>query len=148
MLKKAISAALVVVMMSWAEMAMAPMLAMHVWQSRPTHEMAANLAAHHHHAMSAEHPCCPKIEAKKTEDVAPVKFAVSSLPCQDQHRCCFVQGPQNVPTPVKAGQQLSQEVSLVETVELTPVPVRAHIPLDPGVAPGSPPDLLSMIFRV
>lgn len=149
MVKKSISAALVLVIMAWVEMAMAPMLAMHVWHTNPAQEMTANMAGHHHHhAMPAEHPCCPRIEINKTADLAPIEFAASSLPCQNQHRCCLVQGPQNLPAPVNAGQSHSQEISLEETAELTPAPVRAHISFERNVAPGSPPDLLSMTFRV
>jgi cytosine/adenosine deaminase-related metal-dependent hydrolase len=143
MLKKSISAALVVIVMAWAEMAMAPMLAMHVWHEHAAHEMAA-----HHHAMPAELPCCPKIKPGKTADPALLEFAASSPACQDQHRCCFQQGPQNLPTPVKAGQEFSQDISLEEIAELIPTPTHAQISLDTQVSPGSPPELFGMIFRV
>src|SRR5450432_4090506 len=144
MLKKSISTALVVFMMAWVEIAMAPMLAMHVLHAHPAHEVAANMAGHdHHHAMPAEHPCCPKIT--KTENVAPFDFAASSMPCQDQHRCCFLQGPQNLPTPVNAGQKISQDISLAETAELTPSPALSHVPLLPRVTHASPPDLFGVI---
>jgi hypothetical protein len=147
MLKKSISAALVVVMMAWVEMAVAPMLAMHVWYGHPAHEMAANMAGHYHHdAMPAEHPCCPKI--RKTENTVLLEFAASSLPCQDQHRCCFLRGPQNLPAPVNAGQKHSQEISLEEIAELAPAPIRARIPPETQVSSGSPPELLGMILRV
>lgn len=149
MLKKSISAVLVVVMIAWVEMAMAPMLAMHVFHVHPAHEMAANIAGHdHHHVMPAEHPCCPELKITKTGNVVPVEFAASSMPCQDQHRCCFLQGPQNPPTLVKAGQKLSQEISLAETAELTPSPAHVHIALEPRVTPASPPDLFGMTLRV
>jgi len=147
MLKKSISAALVVVMMAWVEMAMAPMLAMHVLHSHPAHEMAANMAGHdHHHAMPAEHPCCPKI--KKTENAALLQVATSSLPCEDQHRCCFLQGPQNLPILVNAGQKISSDASLEEISEPVPDPTRAQISPEPRVTLGYPPDLLGMILRV
>ena len=147
MLKKSISAALILIMMAWAEMAMAPMLAMHVWPAHPAYEMAENMAGHgHHHALPAEHPCCPKI--RKTENASQLAFAASGLPCQDQHRCCFLQDPQNLPAPVNAGQKFSQEISLGVIAELAPAPTHAHVSLEPRVSPGSPPDLLGMILRV
>jgi hypothetical protein len=145
MLKRYISAALVVVMMVWAEMAIAPTLVMQVWHVHPAHEMAANMAGHHH-AMPAGQPCCPKLG--KTENAAPLEFAASSLPCQDEHRCCFQQGPQNLPAPVGAGQKISQDISLEKIAELTPAPTRAHISLEPRVTPGSPSELFGMILRV
>jgi hypothetical protein len=143
MVKKSISAALLVVMVAWAEMALAPMLAMHIGHVYPAHDMAANMAAHHH-GMPAGHPCCPKIS--KTENANLFEFAASSLPCQDEHRCCFLQGPQNLP--VKAGQKLSQEIALAEIAELRSALAESHIFTAKTVAPGSPPGLLGMVVRV
>jgi len=145
MVKKSISAALLVVMVAWAEMALAPMLAMHIWHVYPAHEMAANMAAHHH-VMPAGHPCCPKIG--ETGNANLLEFAASSLPCQDEHRCCFLQGPQNLPVPVKAGQKLSQEIALTEIGELRSALAESHIFTAKTVALGPPPGLLDMVLRV
>jgi hypothetical protein len=117
MVKKSIAAALLVVMMAWSEMALAPMFVMHAWVMHPAREMAEHKAAHHH-VMPAGHPCCPGIS--KAENAAPIEFAASNLPCQDEHRCCFLQGPQNVPAPVSAGHRLSRDVARAEIAELNP----------------------------
>ncbi len=148
MVKKSIAAALLVIMVAWAEMAMAPMLAMHVWPGHTAREMAAHMAADmaHHHAMPAGHPCCPKIS--KTEAAAPIEFAAGSLPCQDEHRCCFLQGPQNVPAPVSATHNLSREIAPTEVVEFIPIFAESHVSPTTAAAPGPPPGLLDMVLRV
>jgi hypothetical protein len=145
MVKKSIAAVLLVVVVAWAEMAIAPMLAMHVLHVHPAREMAANMASHHD-VMPAGHPCCPKIS--KTENAAPLELTASALPCQDQHRCCLLQGPQNLPVPVNDGQKISQEIALAETVELNPVLAQSHISFTTTVAPGPPPGLFGMVLRV
>ena len=58
MLKKSIATALLVVMVAWAEMALAPMFLMHAGHVHAAHEMSEHRAAHHH-VMPAGHPCCP-----------------------------------------------------------------------------------------
>src|ERR1700692_3295831 len=105
MVKKSIAAALLVAMVAWAEMALAPMLAM------PAHMLPGIDSVEHAvmHAVPAGHPCCPKISTtNNSEEQAPVAFGSSSLPFQDEHRCCFRQSPQSVPAPVSAQQRLTQ----------------------------------------
>lgn len=146
MLKKSIAAGLLVVMVAWAEMAVAPMFVMHVWPVHPAREMSEHMAVHHHRAMPAGHPCCPGLG--KTENAAPLEFAASSLPCQDQHRCCFLQGPQSVPAPVSAGRGLSREIASATIAEFSPTHAEWHISPATAVAPGPPPGLLGMVLRV
>jgi hypothetical protein len=151
MFKKSIAAALLVVMVAWAEMALAPMLAMHAGHVHPAREMAESVAgqmATHHHVMPAGHPCCPG-PGKTTSDTARLEFAASSMPCQDQHRCCFLQGPQSVPAPASAGDKLSRDVTPAEIAELIPAnDAESHASPATAVAPGPPPGLLGMAFRV
>lgn len=144
MLKKSIAAALLVAIVVWAEIALAPMFLMHAWHAHTAHDMTEPMAAHHH-AMPAGHPCCPRIGA--TENASLPEFVANSLPCQEQHRCCFRQGPQSVPAPVSA--QPSQEIAPAETAELSPAPnANSHVPAATAAAFGPPPDLLGMILRV
>jgi hypothetical protein len=144
MVKKFIAAALLVAMVAWAEMALAPMFVMQVWHVHPAREMPGHNAAHDH-AMPAGLPCCPGVG--KTEDAARLEFAASSLPCQDQHRCCFQQGPQSIPAPVSA--RVSQEISAAEMAELNPASdTQSHVSPAAAIAVGSPPSLSGMVFRV
>jgi hypothetical protein len=145
MLNKFIAASLLVAMVAWAEMAMAPMFAMHAWQVHPAREMTEHIVAHHH-VMPAGHPCCP--ELRKTENEVPIEFAAGSQPCDDQHRCCFRQGPQSIPAPVSTGHRLSQELVSAETAE--PALGRdpeSHFSAVTAVALG-PPSLRGMVLRV
>jgi hypothetical protein len=146
MVKKSIAVALLVVMVAWAEMAMAPMFAMHVWYAHSAHDMAATMAAHHH-AMAAGHACCPKIG--QTESAPPIEFAASNLPCQNEHRCCFLQGPQSVPAPIDAKDRLSRDLAPAEIAEINPAQY-ADSSVSPAaaVAPGPPPGMLGMVLRV
>ena len=148
MFKKSIAAALLVVMVAWVEMALAPMLAMHAGHVRPVREMAEHVAgqmAAHHHVMPAGHPCCPGLG--KTENTAPLEFAASSLPCQDEHRCCFQQGPQSVPAP--ASSRLSREIVPAKIAEFSPAhDAEAHVFPATAVALGPPPGQFGMVLRV
>jgi hypothetical protein len=146
MVKKSIAAALLVVMVVWVEVALAPMLPMHLWGEHAAPAMTASMPAHHHHGGSAEHACCPKVS--HTENAPPVEFAASSLPCMDAHRCCFLQGPQNPPTPVKAGDGISQDMAPAEMAEVRPVSGESQGFSVTRVAPGPPPGLLGMVLRV
>jgi hypothetical protein len=146
MVKKSISAALLMVMMVWAELALAPMLFMHAGPMHAAREMSERMAAHHH-AMPAghQHPCCPGIG--KTENTAWLEFAATSLPCQDEHRCCLQQGPQSVPAPIDS--RASQAPAPPELASLSPAPtVASHLPPTILVALGPPPDQFGMILRV
>ncbi|MFI5102638.1 MAG: hypothetical protein ACHP9V_04605 [Terriglobales bacterium] len=145
MVKKSIAAALLVFIVAWVEMAMAPMLAMVAGHVHPEREMAEHIA--HHHAMPAGHACCPSPTTSKTEDAVLLEFAAGSLPCQDEHRCCFRQGPQSLPAPV-SGQRLSQEIALIEIAELGSDEARSQVFPMAAVTLGPPPGLLGMVLRV
>ena len=148
MCKKSIAAALLVVMVAWAEMALAPMLAMHALHVHPARQMAESVAgqmAAHHHVMPAGHPCCPGLG--KTENTAPLEFAAGSLPCQDEHRCCFQQGPQSMPAP--ASSRLSREIAPAEIAALSPDhDAESHLSPATAVALGPPPGQFGMVLRV
>src|SRR5664279_891096 len=96
-IKKSIAAALLLATMAWAEISMAPMLLMHNGHFHSSHLVAQSMPAHHDH-MVPGHSCCPQISPNETADR--LNFRAETLPCQDEHRCCFLQGPQNVPAPV------------------------------------------------
>jgi len=146
MLKKSIASALLVVMVVWAEMALAPMFIMQVWHVNPGREMSDHMAAHHH-TMPPGHPCCPGIS--KAEQVAAIEFAATTLPCQDEHRCCFRQAPLSVPAPVSAGNRLSQDAAPAQIAELNLVPdADSCISSSTAIALTPPPSLLGMILRV
>ena len=148
MCKKSIAATLLVVMVAWAEMALAPMLALHVPHVHPAREMAKSVSgqmAAHHHVMPAGHPCCPRLD--KTEDAAPLASAARSLPCQDEHRCCFQQGPQSVPAP--AGARLLPEIAPEEIAGLSPDhDAESDVSPATAVALGPPPGQFGMVLRV
>ncbi len=144
MIKKSIAAALLVVMVAWAEMALAPMFVMQVWHVHSAREMSSN-GAGHDQSMPAEPPCCPG--HGKTEDAARLEFAASGLPCQDHHRCCFQQGPQSIPAPVSA--RVAQQIFPTEMVDLNPASdTESRVSAAPVIALGSPPSLLGMVLRV
>jgi hypothetical protein len=144
MRKKSIAAALLVATVAWAEMALAPMLAMVAWHVHPAREMSEQKAAHHH-VMPAGHPCCPGLG--KAENTTPLELAAGGLPCKDQHRCCFRQGPQSIPAPASA--RLSQEIVPAEIAALSLAhDAESHISPATAVALSPSPDLLGMVLRV
>jgi hypothetical protein len=145
MVKKSIAAALLVAMVAWAEMAMAPMFLMHAGHMHPAREMAEHAGAHHH-AVPAAHPCCPGLG--KTGEMVPLEFAATSLPCQEQHRCCLLQGPQNPPAPVSSRYRLSPQIALAEIAQVSLAHAESHVSPAIAVVLGPPPGLLGMILRV
>lgn len=159
MAKKATAAVLLLIVTAWAEMTMAPMLAMHAGHMRPGHEMAADMPAdhfaHHHSASSqsedaqtnAERPCCPGHHQMEPADVLEV---VSGAPaCDDPHNCCFRQGPQSMPAPARDAQRLAHEITLAAAVEIIPGPRADNSAAcsSPSSSP-SPPQVFGMTLRV
>jgi hypothetical protein len=146
MVKKSIAAALLVAMVAWAEMALAPMLAM------PAHMLPAFDSVEHAvmHAMPAGHACCPKISTtNNSEEQAPVEFASNRLPFQDEHRCCFRQGPQSVPAPVSAQQRLSQATASAEIAVIRLAGGSySRVLSEVQFALGPPPSTMGMVLRV
>jgi hypothetical protein len=147
MMKKSIAAGLLMVMMVWAEIALAPMLIMNLWHGQAAQAMSEQMNAHLH-VMPAGHPCCPRIgePIPNKEDLAGFEFATTSLPCQDEHRCCFQSGPVNVPAPVSAARRYSRAI-IPATAELS-VPATSNEVHATAVAPGPPPGLAGMLLRV
>jgi len=153
MAKKAIAAVLLVTMAAWAEMAMAPMLAMHAGHMRPGHEMAADMpaeyATHHHteHAQMPGHPCCPGLHRAEPEDVLVLRAGDPA--CDDPHSCCFRQGPQSVPAPVRDLQKLAREMVPAGAAIVRPAVVAAERAIgNEDLAFRPPPDVFGMPLRV
>ena len=154
MAKKAVAAVLLVAMVAWAEMTLAPMLAMHAGHIRPRHEMAPDMpaeraAADHHaeHASMSGHPCCPGLH--QPENAADLTLTTGAPPCEDPHSCCFRQGPQSVPAPASDIQRLAREMAPAVAVEINPERGTAKNALRdsvPALLP--PPDLFGMTLRV
>lgn len=151
MLKKSFAAALLVAMVAWAELTMAPMIVMQLWHAHAGREMSANMAAQRH-SMPAGHPCCPgvgKTGVRKTLDVAVLDFGATSPPCRDEHRCCFRQGPVNVPVPVSARAGLSQNAAPAEIAALDLArDSESYLSSPAAIALGPPPSPLGMVLRV
>ncbi|MFY9906307.1 MAG: hypothetical protein WBX02_08885 [Terriglobales bacterium] len=144
MRQKPIAAALLVVMVAWAEMALAPMLLMHTGHVPAAREMSENMAAHHH-VMPSGHACCPGLG--KTVNPVALELAAGSLPCEDGHRCCFQQGPQSVPA--RLNTRLTRELAPAEVAEVNPVrDEESHLFPATEVAPAPPPNPLGMVLRV
>lgn len=159
MAKKATAAVLLLIVAAWAEMTIAPMLAMHAGHMRPGQEMAADIAvehsAHHHSASSqsedaqtnAERPCCPGHHKMEPADVLEV---VSGAPaCDDPHNCCFRQGPQSIPAPARDVQRLGREMTLAAAVETIPEPGADNSAAwSSPSSSASPPQVSGMTLRV
>ena len=158
MVKKAIASVLLLVVAAWAEMAMAPMLAMHAGHMRPGHEMAADMPAshhaHHHAQLPAEkaqgdshRPCCPGLHDAQAAIV--LEIASTAPGCDDPHSCCFRQGPQSVPAAAGSVKNLRRDA--------TPAPAAESMAARPAVrqtfnrnlvAVSPPPDVFGMTLRV
>ena len=157
MLKKAIASVLLMVVAAWAEMAMAPMLAMHAGHMLP-HEMAADIPASHHahhHAQppaeqaqgNSHRPCCPALH--NAQEAIMLEVASAAPGCDDPHRCCFRQGPQSVPAPAVNAEKLNRDG--------TPAPAADAMAACPAarwtftrslIAVSPPPNVFGMTLRV
>lgn len=153
MVRKAIATVLLLAMAVWAEMAMAPMLAMHAGHMRPGHETVADLPASHaghHHAESTqmdERPCCPGLHKAAPEDMS--ELAEGTPTCDDPHSCCFRQGPQSVPALASEAQQLTGEMASSDTTTVSLTPASAGLVIDSSVlALPPPPNLYGMTLRI
>ena len=155
MAKRATAAVLLLSVLIWAEMALAPMLAMHAGHMRPGHEMAADMPAEHaaHHTQSAEemnHACCPRVHKKTSDDT--LEFAAGVPPCADPHSCCFQQGPQSVPTLARepaGNDQLANELVLKALAQTNPATEAPGLGIsDAAMALSPPSEVFGMSLRV
>jgi len=142
---------LLVTITAWAEMALAPMLAMHAGHMRHGHEMAADMPAEHagHHPLHAKMDgrlCCPGLH---NGEQAALTLAASASGCDDPHSCCFRQGPQSVPAPASELRSLPRNAGPVAVATSTPVVTISRL-LNHEGKPGlrASPDRLGMILRV
>lgn len=143
---------LLVAMAAWAEMALAPMLAMHAGHMHPGHEMAADMPAHNRH--HAEHqrakaerlPCCPGFH--KSQPEAALMVSAGAPACDDPHSCCFRQGPQSVPAPVRNAQKTTSEIAPALVAELPACPTTRISFHDSAIELSPPADVFGMILRI
>jgi hypothetical protein len=143
MVKKSISAMLLFVVAAWAEFGLAPLLALH------THAQMVAMEAEHHPAPSPAHPCCPKTHASPPAVMPPYEISSAGLPCADEHRCCFRQGPQSAPAPVKDADRLSRDLmaaNQASTAADSQSQGFADVSIPSGL--GSPPPDLDMVLRI
>jgi len=153
MARKAVAGVLLLVIMAWAEMAVAPMLAILAGHMHGEHALAAgeySPPATHHAASTgqrARHSCCPPVRRAETEGA--LELVAENSGCQDSHRCCFRQGPQSVPAPVSEARQLEQQL-FSTTSSLVIQSASGSYPIEPEVESASPPypHLFGMTLRV
>jgi hypothetical protein len=149
MTRKVIAAVLLVAMAVWAEMAMAPMLAMYSGHMlAPAASVPAQQIAHQHvrPASIAGHSCCPRLGVEP--EAATIQTQTVPV-CDDQHSCCFRQGPQSVPAPASDMRRLARGMVPTGTATLSPALSVANRAIDNNVlAFRSPPDAFGMTLRV
>jgi hypothetical protein len=143
MIRKSIAAALLFSMVAW-EIMMTPMLAMQIGHSHQP-AMAVAMAAHHA-AMPADHACCPRIGG--SQNPALLELAATSAPCHEEHRCCFRQGPKDLPGPASSGHRFSREIVSLEVVARRPDRAESNVSPATAVDRGSPPGMFGMVLRV
>lgn len=128
MARRIIAVALLFIVTAWAEMLTAPMFTMPAAHPHRSHESAQAMAAQHH-AMPG-HLCCPRVEAVPVA-VPPIELSSASLPCQDNHRCCFRSAPQGAPEPARNDRRPARDLSgaaiaavhLISSVQPRVVPI-------------------------
>jgi hypothetical protein len=144
--KKLISALLLLAITAWAEIMLAPLITMPAGHTHPAHAVAMHPTGHDH-AMSMAQACCPGLKTSR-EATPPIEFLASSLPCEDQHRCCFRQGPQGAPAPASARIQFSPEGVSLQIGDLKPE-LRSSSAVATPVERGLPPPaLFGTVIRI
>ena len=156
MARKILAAFLLVAMAAWAELALAPMFAMHYGHMQRGSEMDADMPAHHaghyrhaHHAQAVvpAHLCCPGLH--KAPPDATMELVSGAPGCDDPHSCCFRQGPQSVPAPASDAQDLTREMATADVALLKPAPpLTPHHGRESLFALPPPLDVFGMTLRV
>jgi len=123
MARKPVAGVLLLAIAAWAELALAPMLAMPAGHIHTGHVLPAEVIsqhADHHHAAraTAKHACCPPVRSANPEGI--LELVADASGCRDSHRCCFRQGPQSIPAPVSEAQQFGSEVTSITATHATP----------------------------
>ena len=144
MVKRGTAALLLFVVAAWAELLLAPMFSIPAAHAHIAHAMAPR--ATHDDAMPLPHSCCPGLR-RAAVTVPIVEFAAASLPCADEHRCCFRQGPQGAPTPAREDQKPSPDIHVLLVASLIPASQAIPSRLPDSLAP-SPPSLFTVILRI
>ena len=145
MAKKVTAALLLLVVGAWAQFALAPMFTMLAGYGRSAHGPAQ--PGSHPAATALPHSCCPGFQKAETA-VPAIVFASASLPCGEDHRCCFGRAPQSAPAPPRDDPKTSFgiQVTRVATVQLTPPAIRETARLK--VFAPSPPATFGMTLRI
>ncbi|MBI3478177.1 MAG: hypothetical protein HY010_20785 [Acidobacteria bacterium] len=146
MARRTIAVVLLFAVATWAELRLAPMIAMGAAHTHAAHATAPAMVAHHH-AAALPHPCCPSVQTTPVVN-PPVELAPAGLPCEDNHRCCFRSGPLGTPASVSDEQKTARDFHLLRTVALTSDPTtEENLPIQ-RVHAQSPPSTFSMTLRI
>jgi hypothetical protein len=154
MARKAIAGTLLVAIAAWAELALAPMPAMHAGhmhrgRALPVEVISQN-AGHDHTAAagSRKHACCPP-PIRHTQLQGTLELVADSSGCQGSHRCCFGQGPQSVPAPASEIRPLGPQI-VAATPEQGTQTSNGSDTAVPTAPVASPPDphIFGMTLRV
>ena len=146
MVRKSLAGLLILVVGAWAEMVVAPMFSIRVAHLHPARDMAQAMAAHDH-AMPAAHPCCHGFKGALGA-IPTLEFAAAVLPCSDQHRCCFRQGPQSAPAPVRATADDSREIAAINFSSTAPTIQTAPAASVPVAFVLPPLDIFGVVLRI
>jgi hypothetical protein len=150
MARKAIAGVLLLAVAAWVEMSLAPMLAMHAGHSHRGDSFVADAAlqhaAHGHAPQEATtHSCCPPV--RKVEAEGTLELLAKDSGCKESHRCCFRDGPQNVPTVASETRELGLQTFSTISLRAT-VTANASHPISVATRAASPPHEFGMALRV
>ena|SRR5713226_7658390 len=145
MVKRGTAALLLFVVAAWAELLLAPMFSIRAAHAHIAHAMAQPRATHDD-AMPLPHSCCPSLQ-RAAVTVPIVEFTAASLPCADEHRCCFRQGSQGAPATTRQERKPSRDIHVLLVAALKPASHAIPSRLPDSLAP-SPPSLFTVILRI
>jgi hypothetical protein len=153
MARKAIAAMLLVAIAAWAELALAPMLAMPAGHMHRGHALVAEVISqsvadgHTAAAGPAKHACCPPA-IRHAEPSGTLELVADSSDCQRSHRCCFGQGPQSVPAPASETRPLGRQMVAAIPSQATQMPSSHTTAPTAPVASRPNPRTFGMTLRV